>query len=372
MKTLIIFYKFNFNQSFLSSLSTALVAYGFQSAFFPIYNSLKVKSYYNGMLFTFLGVTFCFLIYMMVLFVSIYSFGTKIEGDVLLNVEEVDEWESFILRVVFLLVMSTHTPFIFFIGKESLLAIIGLLYRKYAKLIKRRKRAKRRALRKAKAKNIKKKLPNNGIQASNDIRDSLVSNESDSNYKIISNLNVNGSFERTLSVESDGSDSEGSEISSDSGEQSEDEIIIMNSVEKNMSSAIGINSNEDNEEVEEDSDDHNVEFKKPKAVGAEDILPIWVYYTTTLFLYSFVVLSSWFITDVESVIKFIGSMANSTLNYTLPGVYYYIILKRNKALDTPKWKLWIGLFFAIYGTTMGIACTAFNIWTTISPLPKHH
>lgn len=58
------FYRFTFDKAFLSSLSTALVAYGFQSAFFPIYNSLEKKSYYNGMKFTFIGITFCFVIYM--------------------------------------------------------------------------------------------------------------------------------------------------------------------------------------------------------------------------------------------------------------------------------------------------------------------
>jgi amino acid permease len=53
-----VFYRFQFSKMFLSSLSTALVAYGFQSAFFPIYNSLKVQNYHNGMKFSILGITF--------------------------------------------------------------------------------------------------------------------------------------------------------------------------------------------------------------------------------------------------------------------------------------------------------------------------
>lgn len=52
------FYHLHFDKAFVSSLSTAFVAYGFQSAFFPIYNSLEKKSYYNGMKFTFLGIGF--------------------------------------------------------------------------------------------------------------------------------------------------------------------------------------------------------------------------------------------------------------------------------------------------------------------------
>lgn len=123
-----VFYKFHFDKAFLSSLSTAFVAYGFQSAFFPIYNSLEKKSYANGMKFTFIGIGFCFVIYMCIMFVSLYTFGIHIKGDVLQNVEEVTAWESYILRAIFLLVMSTHTPFIFFIGKESLLALIALCW----------------------------------------------------------------------------------------------------------------------------------------------------------------------------------------------------------------------------------------------------
>lgn len=60
------------------------------------------------------------------MFVSLYSFGIHIQGDVLLNVEEVTAWESYVLRGIFLLVISTHTPFIIFIGKESLLALVAL------------------------------------------------------------------------------------------------------------------------------------------------------------------------------------------------------------------------------------------------------
>jgi amino acid permease len=52
------FYEFSFDKAFVSSLSTAFVAYGFQSAFFPIYNSLEKKTYYNGMKFTILGIGF--------------------------------------------------------------------------------------------------------------------------------------------------------------------------------------------------------------------------------------------------------------------------------------------------------------------------
>mmetsp|Transcript_31367 Transcript_31367/g.27713 ORF Transcript_31367/g.27713 Transcript_31367/m.27713 type:complete len:131 (+) Transcript_31367:383-775(+) len=52
------FYHFTFDKAFLSSLSTAFVAYGFQSAFFPIYNNLQEKGYKQGMRFSILGIGF--------------------------------------------------------------------------------------------------------------------------------------------------------------------------------------------------------------------------------------------------------------------------------------------------------------------------
>jgi len=122
------FYFFRFSKPWLSSLSTAFVAFAFQSAFFPIYNSLESKSYQNGIKFTFFGMLFCFVIYTMIIFVSLYSFGVDIQGDVLENVEGVRVWESYVLRAIFLLVMAAHTPFIFFIGKGSVIAIVALLY----------------------------------------------------------------------------------------------------------------------------------------------------------------------------------------------------------------------------------------------------
>lgn len=63
------------------------------------------------------------------MFISLYSFGIHIQGDVLENVEHVRAWESYVLRSIFLLIMATHTPFIFFIGKESILDILRLIYK---------------------------------------------------------------------------------------------------------------------------------------------------------------------------------------------------------------------------------------------------
>ena len=87
-------------------------------------------------------------------------------------------------------------------------------------------------------------------------------------------------------------------------------------------------------------------------------------------MYAVVVSTACFVEDVEIVIKFVGSMANSTLNFTLPGLYYFIIMRKSKASVTPKWKLFLSLLLALYGIIMGIAWTGINIWTSIRPLPE--
>jgi hypothetical protein len=86
-------------------------------------------------------------------------------------------------------------------------------------------------------------------------------------------------------------------------------------------------------------------------------------------MYAMVVLAGCLIEDVEIVIKFVGSLANSMLNFTLPGIYYFVIMRKYKALKPGHgWKAWLALLFGLYGLVMGIILTGVNVWTTISPI----
>jgi amino acid permease len=78
-------------------------------------------------------------IYIILSIVSIYMFGSLIKSDVLDNVDkEKGHWESYILRVAFLVVIGCHIPFIFFSGKECFLTIIDeLLKRSVSKSLER-------------------------------------------------------------------------------------------------------------------------------------------------------------------------------------------------------------------------------------------
>lgn len=213
------------------------------------------------------------------MFISVYSFGIHIHGDILQNVEEVEEWESYVLRVIFLLVMSTHTPFIFFIGKESLLAIIALLYRRHIKRQKKRRRAERRARRKAKKEAKEKMLSDKTGELSKNLI-------SDKGYTVVPTSGIQANFERAMSLGSDSSDSEGSDVDEYSY-QSDSEILIMNSVHQNMANAFGYSKKRVEGPAKEDED--SPEEEEEERTGAEDILPNWMYYTVTLGLYIFVV-----------------------------------------------------------------------------------
>jgi amino acid permease len=64
-------------------------------------------------------------IYILAGFLGVFLFGAKMEGNVLKNFDSIPTLPSYILRCCFAVVIILHTPFVFFVGKESLLSIIG-------------------------------------------------------------------------------------------------------------------------------------------------------------------------------------------------------------------------------------------------------
>jgi hypothetical protein len=55
---------------------------------------------------------------------GLFVFGSVLEESVLTNVGGLGNWQSFLLRTIFLVVLGCHIPFLFFSGKEALLIII--------------------------------------------------------------------------------------------------------------------------------------------------------------------------------------------------------------------------------------------------------
>ena len=90
-----------------------------------MYNSLKVKTNENCFKTCAYAIGACTGIYIIVGLLGIFFFGMVIEKSILANIaDEGKIWESITLRLIFLLVLACHIPFIFFTGKESVLAMV--------------------------------------------------------------------------------------------------------------------------------------------------------------------------------------------------------------------------------------------------------
>ena len=77
-----------------------------------------------------LAVGFSGVVYISIGLLGLFSFGTSIETSVLDNVAtESSCWESYLLRIIFMVVLACHIPFFFYTGKESTLIIFDELDR---------------------------------------------------------------------------------------------------------------------------------------------------------------------------------------------------------------------------------------------------
>lgn len=119
-----------FDLETLANVPTIFLAYGFQSAFFPAYTSLKDKTDANGIKTTVGSFTFCIIVYVATSIVALLKFGTDLKGNILENVSDLDGAIPIIISIIFLLIAMMHIPIVLFVGKEAVLIIIDEIMRK--------------------------------------------------------------------------------------------------------------------------------------------------------------------------------------------------------------------------------------------------
>jgi hypothetical protein len=122
----------------MTSVSAVVVGYAFSFNLFPLYSSLQLKTNENCEAIISLSISFISVIYFVLSLVCAFLFGNtliKADSDIMKNVNaeyslDPDRWDSFVLRVLFMVVLTCHIPFMFFFGKESLLIMVDELVRR--------------------------------------------------------------------------------------------------------------------------------------------------------------------------------------------------------------------------------------------------
>ena len=118
------YWSLGYDVSAVKGASFILVAFGLQCSLFPLFNSLAIQTNANALNAVSLSLYACFGVYVATGLLGLFVFGSVLEESVLTNVGGLGNWQSFLLRTIFLVVLGCHIPFLFFAGKEALLIII--------------------------------------------------------------------------------------------------------------------------------------------------------------------------------------------------------------------------------------------------------
>jgi len=123
---------------FVGTLSLINFAFAFSMNLFPVYSGLRVKTNDNMIKVTKMSASFATFLYLTVGIVGILEFGRTVgqDSNIINNisleyrVSNHVHWESFIIRILFLLIYILHLPPAYFPGKEAFLIIIDELNRR--------------------------------------------------------------------------------------------------------------------------------------------------------------------------------------------------------------------------------------------------
>lgn len=119
----------------ITSINTVNFSLSITSNVFPTYASLRNKTTANMNKSLVLGLLMTVGVYTIYSITCIMLFGETLElteGNSLDNIgiNEEGDWQGIVLQVFFFIVLGAHIPFMFFVGKESILILLDELDRK--------------------------------------------------------------------------------------------------------------------------------------------------------------------------------------------------------------------------------------------------
>ena len=118
-----------FDLDFFSSISTIFTSYGFQTAFFTAFQSLKHKTNRNGELADIWTRICIFTIFNVTVLIAYGLYGEDIQKNLLMSISGDSGVLPAILEGIFILVPALAIPVIFYVGKEATLIFFDELTR---------------------------------------------------------------------------------------------------------------------------------------------------------------------------------------------------------------------------------------------------
>ena len=117
-----------------------IFCFAFTSNLFPIYSALKEKTNENGLKVFGIATVIAVVLFFSVSVLGILIFGKNITlngGNLISNINEETQvytgknhFEAYVMRILYFIIVVTHTPPIFFPGKEAVLIMIDEIDRR--------------------------------------------------------------------------------------------------------------------------------------------------------------------------------------------------------------------------------------------------
>eukprot|EP00344_Euplotes_crassus_P003828 CAMPEP_0197010966 /NCGR_PEP_ID=MMETSP1380-20130617/56568_1 /TAXON_ID=5936 /ORGANISM="Euplotes crassus, Strain CT5" /LENGTH=213 /DNA_ID=CAMNT_0042433281 /DNA_START=924 /DNA_END=1565 /DNA_ORIENTATION=- len=212
--------------------------------------------------------------------------------------------------------MVTHTPFTFFLGKESVLCLAVLVYTAFKKEEKDDDKYTRMVDETEEADSTQEKC----------LKEDINKSRSDMNEEVRSRSRSKADNEL-------------------------DEKLLQGMNEDAKRSLAMSFARKSHGDLPRNGNENELDFEN---AAAHELLPDSIYYPTTLILFAIVVGSACIIKDVEIVIKFVGSLGNAILNFLIPGITYFLIMRKYEPEKTSNLKLYSALFLAIYSGVLAL------------------